>query len=63
VYAHAARTLSHGDLGGQACGQAEEAAESLGGRVQALVAGRGFTPERWEEVVPEQDYIEVCPAG
>jgi WD40 repeat protein/DNA-binding SARP family transcriptional activator len=27
------------------------------------VAGGGLTPEQWEEVVPEQDYIEVCPSG
>jgi WD40 repeat protein len=26
------------------------------------VAG-DLTPEQWEEVVPEQDYISVCPAG
>jgi WD40 repeat protein len=25
------------------------------------VAGGGLTPEEWEELVPEQDYIEVCP--
>ena len=27
------------------------------------VAGGGLTSEEWEEVVPEQDYIEVCPSG
>jgi WD40 repeat protein/DNA-binding SARP family transcriptional activator len=27
------------------------------------IAGGGFTPEQWEEIVPEQDYIDVCPAG
>ncbi|HEX2467158.1 MAG TPA: hypothetical protein VHJ54_03035, partial [Solirubrobacterales bacterium] len=27
------------------------------------VAGGGLTPEEWEEVVPEQDYIEVCSSG
>ena len=27
------------------------------------VAGGGLTPEQWEEVVPEQDYVSVCPAG
>jgi WD40 repeat protein len=27
------------------------------------VAGGGLTPEQWEEIVPEQDYIEVCPSG
>ena len=26
------------------------------------VAGGGLTPEQWEEVVPEQDYISVCPS-
>ena len=25
------------------------------------IAGGGLTPEQWEEAVPEQDYIEVCP--
>jgi hypothetical protein len=25
------------------------------------VAGGGLTPEEWEEVVPEQDYIDTCP--
>jgi hypothetical protein len=27
------------------------------------VAGGGLTPEQWEEVVPEQDYRQVCPPG
>jgi WD40 repeat protein len=27
------------------------------------IAGGGLTPDEWEEVVPEQDYIEVCPSG
>jgi WD40 repeat protein len=27
------------------------------------VAGGGLTPERWEEIVPEQEYIELCPSG
>jgi WD40 repeat protein len=27
------------------------------------VAGGGLTPEQWEEIVPEQDYIDVCPSG
>ena len=27
------------------------------------VAGGDLTPEQWEEVVPEQDYRSVCPAG
>jgi hypothetical protein len=26
------------------------------------VVGRGLTPEQWEEIVPEQDYISVCPS-
>jgi hypothetical protein len=25
------------------------------------IAGGGLTPEQWEEVVPEQDYRQVCP--
>jgi WD40 repeat protein len=28
-----------------------------------VVAGGGLTPEQWEEIVPEQDYIEACPSG
>jgi WD40 repeat protein len=28
-----------------------------------VIAGGGLTPDEWEEVVPEQDYIEVCPSG
>ncbi len=28
-----------------------------------VVAGGDLTPEQWEEVVPEQDYRSVCPAG
>jgi hypothetical protein len=27
------------------------------------VAGGGLTPEQWGEIVPEQDYVSVCPAG
>jgi WD40 repeat protein/DNA-binding SARP family transcriptional activator len=27
------------------------------------VTGRSITPEQWEELVPEQDYIELCPSG
>ena len=27
------------------------------------VAGGDLTPEQWEEVVPEQDYVSVCPSG
>jgi WD40 repeat protein len=26
------------------------------------VVGRGLTPEQWEKIVPEQDYISVCPS-
>ena len=25
--------------------------------------GGGLTPEEWEEIAPEHDYIEVCPSG
>jgi WD40 repeat protein len=27
------------------------------------LAGGGLTPERWAELVPEQDYVSVCPSG
>jgi WD domain, G-beta repeat len=27
------------------------------------IAGGGLAPEQWEELVPEQDYIEACPSG
>jgi WD40 repeat protein/DNA-binding SARP family transcriptional activator len=27
------------------------------------LAGGGPTPEEWEEIVPEQDYVSVCPSG
>jgi hypothetical protein len=27
------------------------------------LAGGGFTPEQWAELVPEQDYVSVCPSG
>ena len=27
------------------------------------VAGGDLTPEQWEEVVPEQDYVSVCPSS
>jgi hypothetical protein len=26
------------------------------------VVGRGLTPEQWEKIAPEQDYIPVCPS-
>ncbi|MCD6014488.1 MAG: transcriptional activator domain [Solirubrobacterales bacterium] len=32
-------------------------------RQACAVMGGGLTPEQWEEVVPEQDYISVCPSG
>jgi len=27
------------------------------------VTGGGLTPTQWEEIVPEQDYVSVCPSG
>ena len=27
------------------------------------IAGGGLTPEQWEEIAPEHDYIEACPSG
>jgi DNA-binding SARP family transcriptional activator/WD40 repeat protein len=27
------------------------------------VAGGGFSPEQWDRVVPDQDYVRSCPAG
>jgi DNA-binding SARP family transcriptional activator/WD40 repeat protein/energy-coupling factor transporter ATP-binding protein EcfA2 len=27
------------------------------------VVGRGLTPEQWDKLVPEQNYISVCPSG
>ena len=27
------------------------------------VAGGGLTPEQWDQVVPEQDYVSICPTG
>ncbi len=27
------------------------------------LAGGGLTPEQWERVVPEQDYVSACPSG
>jgi DNA-binding SARP family transcriptional activator/WD40 repeat protein len=32
-------------------------------RQHACAVAGGFTPEQWEEVVPEQGYVEVCPSG
>jgi WD40 repeat protein/DNA-binding SARP family transcriptional activator len=27
------------------------------------ITGGGLTAEQWEEIVPEQDYVDVCPSG
>ena len=27
------------------------------------ITGGGLTPEQWEEIVPEQDYVSSCPSG
>jgi hypothetical protein len=27
------------------------------------ITGGGLTPEQWAEIVPEQDYVSVCPSG
>jgi WD40 repeat protein len=32
-------------------------------RHACTVSGGGLTPPQWERVVPEQDYISVCPSG
>ena len=32
-------------------------------RRQACAIAGGPTPEEWEEIAPEHDYIEVCPSG
>jgi WD40 repeat protein len=32
-------------------------------RQTCAVAGGSLTPEQWEEIVPEQDYISACPSG
>ncbi len=32
-------------------------------RVHACTVAGGLTPEQWEEVVPEQEYVSVCPSG
>jgi hypothetical protein len=31
-------------------------------RHACAVVGRGLTPEQWDEIVPEQDYVSVCPS-
>ena len=32
------------------------------GHACTVTAG-GLTPEQWEEIVPEQDYVSACPSG
>jgi WD40 repeat protein len=32
-------------------------------RRHACTVGGGLTPEQWEEIVPEQDYVSACPSG
>jgi hypothetical protein len=32
-------------------------------RHACTVTGGGLTPEEWAELVPEQDYVSVCPSG
>jgi len=32
-------------------------------RQACLVAGGDLSPEQWARIVPEQDYISVCPSG
>jgi WD40 repeat protein len=32
-------------------------------RQACAVTGGGLTPEQWEEIVPEQDYVSACPSG
>ena len=32
-------------------------------RHACTVADGGLTPEQWEEIVPAQDYVDVCPSG
>ena len=27
------------------------------------ITGGGLTPEQWDEIVPEQDYVSACPSG
>ncbi len=27
------------------------------------ITGGGLTPEQWEEIVPDQDYVSACPSG
>jgi WD40 repeat protein len=30
-------------------------------RHACAIAGGGLTPQQWEEIVPEQDYVDACP--
>lgn len=32
-------------------------------RHACAVTGGGLTPEEWEDIVPEEDYVSVCPSG
>jgi WD40 repeat protein/DNA-binding SARP family transcriptional activator len=32
-------------------------------RQACIVTGGGLTPEQWEGIVPEQEYVSVCPSG
>ena len=32
-------------------------------RRACALAGGGLAPEQWAELVPEQDYVSVCPSG
>ena len=32
-------------------------------RQACTVTAGGLTPEQWEEIVPEQDYVSACPSG
>jgi WD40 repeat protein/DNA-binding SARP family transcriptional activator/energy-coupling factor transporter ATP-binding protein EcfA2 len=36
---------------------------ALWARRACATAGGGLTPEQWDQVVPDQDYIETCPSG
>jgi len=32
-------------------------------RRACATAGGGLTPEQWEQIVPDQDYVSTCPPG
>ncbi len=32
-------------------------------RHACTIAGGGLTPDQWEEIVPEQEYVSACPSG